>query len=53
MPTPVIVSAVRTPIGRFGGSLKDIPAWRLGAVVIREALRRCAVDPASVDEVLL
>jgi acetyl-CoA C-acetyltransferase len=48
----VIVSAVRTPIGNFGGSLKDVPAAKLGGIVIKEALKRVGVDPASVDEVI-
>ena len=49
----VVVSAVRTAIGRFGGALKDIEATELGGLVIREALTRCAVEPAAVDEVLM
>lgn len=49
----VIVGAARTPIGRFQGALKDVPAPELGAVAIREALRRAGVDPATVDEVLM
>ncbi|MBC7262932.1 MAG: acetyl-CoA C-acetyltransferase [Chloroflexi bacterium] len=49
----VIVSAARTPIGRFQGSLSTIPAPKLGATVIREAVRRAGIDPASVDEVLM
>lgn len=53
MPTPVIVSAVRTPIGRFGGGLKDVPAWRLGAIVIAEAVRRAVLESSAVDEVLM
>jgi acetyl-CoA C-acetyltransferase len=48
----VIVSAARTPIGSFGGSLKDMPAAKLGGIVIKEALKRAGVDPASVDEVI-
>ncbi|MDR2089153.1 MAG: acetyl-CoA C-acetyltransferase [Clostridiales Family XIII bacterium] len=48
----VIVSAARTPIGNFGGSLKDVPAAKLGGIVIKEALKRAGVDPASVDEVI-
>jgi acetyl-CoA C-acetyltransferase len=48
----VIVSAARTPIGSFGGSLKDVPAAKLGGLVIKEALKRAGVDPASVDEVI-
>lgn len=49
----VIASAVRTPIGKFGGSLKDVPARKLGAIVIKEALNRAGVDPAMVDEVIM
>ena len=41
----VIVSAVRTPIGSFMGALSSIPAPKLGAVVIKEALRRANVKP--------
>ncbi|MDR3294963.1 MAG: acetyl-CoA C-acetyltransferase [Clostridiales Family XIII bacterium] len=48
----VIVSAVRTAIGSFGGSLKDVPAAKLGGLVVKEALRRAGVDPASVDELI-
>lgn len=51
--TPVILSAVRTPIGRYLGGLSSFSAPQLGAVVIREALRRAAVDPAIVDEVIM
>ncbi len=49
----VIVSAVRSPIGSFGGSLKNVPARELGAICIREALNRAGVDPALVDEVVM
>jgi len=49
----VIVSACRTAIGKFGGSLANIPAPELGAIVIRHALQRANVDPALVDEVLM
>ncbi|MDR0853044.1 MAG: acetyl-CoA C-acetyltransferase [Clostridiales Family XIII bacterium] len=49
----VIVGAVRTPVGKFGGSLKGVPAVELGALVIKEALNRAGVDPAKVDEVLM
>jgi acetyl-CoA C-acetyltransferase len=48
----VIVSAVRTPVGSFGGSLKDITPMDLGALVIREALSRAGVASEEVDEVL-
>lgn len=48
----VIVSAVRTALGSFGGSLKDIPAADLGALVIKEAVKRAGIDAKEVDEVL-
>lgn len=48
-----IVSAVRTPIGSYGGSLKDIPATKLGAIAIKAALEKAAVKPDQVDEVLM
>ena len=51
--TPVIVSAVRTPIGRYLGGLASFTAPQLGAQVIREAVRRAGVDPAAVDEVIM
>lgn len=49
----VIVSACRTAIGRFMGALSTMPAPRLGAVAIREAIRRASIDPAIVDETLM
>jgi acetyl-CoA C-acetyltransferase len=49
----VIVSAVRTAVGKFGGSLARIPATELGAAVIKEALARAKVDPAQVGEVIM
>jgi acetyl-CoA C-acetyltransferase len=51
--TPVIVSAVRTPIGRYLGGLASFSAPRLGAQVIREAVRRSGIDDAAVDEVIM
>ena len=53
MEEPVIVSAVRTPIGRFGGGLSGVSAVDLGAVVIAEALKRGGVEPEQVDEVIM
>ncbi len=50
---PVIVSAARTPIGSFGGSLKRVPAVELGAVAIRAALERANVAPKDVEETIL
>ncbi|MGM8368799.1 acetyl-CoA C-acetyltransferase [Clostridium perfringens] len=49
----VIASAVRTALGSFGGSLKDVPAVDLGALVIKEALNKAGVKPECVDEVLM
>ena len=49
----VIVSACRTAIGKFGGSLKDVPAADLGAIVIEEAIKRAGIDKAIVDEVVM
>ncbi|WP_342581228.1 acetyl-CoA C-acetyltransferase [Ureibacillus sp. FSL W7-1570] len=49
----VIVSAVRTAIGSFQGSLKDIPAPTLGSIVIKEALHRAGIEPNQVDEVIM
>jgi acetyl-CoA C-acetyltransferase len=49
----VIVGACRTPIGRFMGGLSTIPAPRLGAVAIREAIQRAGVDPVLVDETFM
>lgn len=48
----VIASAVRTPIGAFGGKFKDVPAVQLGTIVAKEALKRANVDPSMVDEVI-
>ena len=49
----VILSGCRTPIGTFGGVLKDVPAVELGALVVREALARAAVPPQAVDETIM
>ncbi|MEA4932027.1 MAG: thiolase family protein [Lawsonibacter sp.] len=48
-----IMGAVRTAIGKYGGSLKSVPAHQLGALVIKEALNRSGVDGSMVDEVIL
>lgn len=48
-----IISAVRTPMGSFGGSLKDIPATRLGAIAIKGAIEKSGINPAEVQEVLM
>ncbi len=49
----VIVSACRTPIGSFGGSLSSIPATKLGALVIEEAVKRAGISKDSVNEVIM
>ena len=54
MPNEVyIISAVRTPIGSFGGSLKGFSATQLGAVAIKSALEKAGVEPAAVNDVLM
>ncbi len=49
----VIISGVRTPIGKFQGSLSDLSATQLGAIVVREAVKRANVDPKQVDECIM
>jgi len=51
--TPVIVSAARTPIGRFLGGLASLSAPELGAIAIRAAVERAGVDPAALQEVIM
>ena len=53
MRASVIVSAVRTPTGKFLGGLKSFTAPQLGAMVVREAVRRAGIDPNDVDEVIM
>jgi acetyl-CoA C-acetyltransferase len=53
MRAPVIISAVRTPSGKFLGALKSLQAPQLGAIAVREAVARAGVDPASVDECIM
>jgi acetyl-CoA C-acetyltransferase len=49
----VIISACRTPMGKFLGNLASIPAPRLGAIVVAEAVKRAGLDPTLIDEVLM
>src|SRR5207248_4352397 len=49
----VIISAVRTPVGKLLGALKSFKATDLGAMVVREAVRRAGVKPEDVDEVIM
>jgi acetyl-CoA C-acetyltransferase len=53
MDNAVILSACRTPIGSFGGALRELSAADLGAIVIREAIRRAGVDPADIGDVIM
>ncbi len=53
MKNPVILSACRTPIGSFGGALKDLSAADLGAIVIREAIARAGVSAADIGDVIM
>lgn len=50
---PVIVSATRTPIGRYLGALSSLSAPQLGGIAIREAVQRAGLDPAQLDEVIM
>jgi acetyl-CoA C-acetyltransferase len=52
-PDVVIVSGARTPIGRFGGALRESTAVSLGAVAVRAAVERAGIDPGEVDEVVV
>lgn len=47
-----IIAAVRTPVGRIRGALSEVPAHRLGALAVAEAVRRAGIDPAMIDEVI-
>ena len=49
----VIISACRTPVGKFQGSLSDFSAPQLGAIVVREAVKRANLDPAQIDECIM
>ena len=49
----VIISGCRTPVGKFQGSLTDFTAPQLGAIVVREAVKRADIDPAQVDECIM
>ena len=49
----VIIAGCRTPIGKFQGSLSDMTAPQLGAVVVREAVKRANVEPRLVDECIM
>ena len=48
-----VLAGARTPIGKFLGAVSRVPATELGAIVVRESLRRAGVEPRDVDEVIL
>jgi len=53
MKEAVIVSATRTPVGKFGGSLKDLSATKLGAIAVRESVRRAGIDAKEIEECIM
>ena len=53
MENVAIVSGVRTPIGSYGGTLKDLPVYKFTSVVLNEAARRAKIEPALVDDVIM
>ncbi|MCH8831096.1 MAG: hypothetical protein IID45_16110, partial [Planctomycetes bacterium] len=53
MENAYLIAGVRTPIGKFLGVLRDLPATELGAIAIRETLNRAEIAPADVDEVIM
>src|SRR4030067_3184438 len=53
MENVVIVGFARTPIGGYGGSLKDIPVYRLGSLVLKEAAKRANIEPHMVEDVIM
>ncbi len=53
MENVVILSCVRTPIGAYGGSLKDTPVYKLGAIVLQELVKRVKIDAAQVEDVVM
>ncbi len=53
MEDAVIITGVRTPIGKFQGGLQDFSAPQLGAIAVREAVKRANVKPEQVDECIM
>lgn len=53
MRQPVIVSATRTPVGKFGGAMKDLSATKIGAIAVREAVRRSGMEPKEIEECIM
>lgn len=53
MENVVIIGCARTPIGSYGGALKDIPVYRLGSLVLNEAIKRTKIEPALIEDVIM
>lgn len=53
MKEAVIVSATRTPVGKFGGSLKDLSATKLGAIAVKESVRRAGIEAKEIEECIM
>lgn len=53
MENVVFISSARTPIGAYGGALRDIPVYRLGSLVLQAAVKKVGIDPATVDDVIM
>ena len=53
MKNPVVISAVRTPVGRFMGALKDVEPYDLAALVLEEVIKRAGLSSEQVDEVIM
>lgn len=53
MENVVFISAARTPIGAYGGALKDVPIYRLGSLVLQAAVKKAGIDPAMIDDVVM
>jgi acetyl-CoA C-acetyltransferase len=53
MNQPVIISAVRTPVGKYMGALRDVEAYDLASLVLNEAVKRASIAPDQVDEVIM
>lgn len=49
----VIASGIRTPIGRYGGGLRDVQVYKLGSLVLKEVVERAGIEPADVDDVIM
>ncbi|HUH65237.1 MAG TPA: thiolase family protein [Syntrophales bacterium] len=53
MENVVILGCARTPIGAYGGAMKDIPVYRLGSLVLNDVVRKAGIDPAAIDDVIM